>query len=202
MRIYLILLTIILTYSNISFGKAYLRSDFDMNWGVGAIDIKAGKTFSRTMESPSIFQLNYNLNVDGPNLAAIFSITEFLSSTLGTLPYTRLAFGAKWYVLGLNGRRVIYDNQVQGRLYKPAPFIEMTLGISSLAVDAGSDGEFNAALYDIALSAGVEIPIAATWLLIGKFNYLLAIPAAGGENTQALDYSGILMFAGVKTNFF
>ncbi len=191
--------------------EAYLTSDFDVTIGYTDLSIKAGTDFNRTLSSFTFLELNYNLNIAGPSLTINLSFNEIVNSNLGNMPYTRLGLGVRWYPLGLNGQRIILDNQVVAKKWEPSPFMALSAGLASMSVvsTVESDKEhFNAAMVDYFFKFGNEIPIAADWLLIGQLGYLFGSSSAASSDSAinlkntSLQYSGMVIFCGVKLTTF
>lgn len=181
---------------------AHLTSDFDVNVGFTTIDVSIGESFAETLESASSVEFNYNLNVSSWNTALTLSFFEMVETDFGTLAFTRIAAGMRYYPLGLNGGRVIFDNEAEGRIWKTAPYAGLTLGLSNMSVDTG-EKSFNAAAYELGLRVGNEVPIGADWILIGQFTYLMGMKAA--SETQAnrdFSYTGFSLLVGFRLTSF
>jgi hypothetical protein len=196
-------LFLILGCTNVA--RAHLTSNYDFNLGYASYKINAGDDFNRTMDSMSAIEFNYNINIAGPDLAATISLFELLNTDFGPLAFTRLAAGVRWYLLGLNGERVIYDNTVECKLWRSTPFGGFTLGISNLSVDDESEDniDFSAAFIDARVTGGVEVPVAANWILLGQFGYALTL--MGGEETDrvpSVSVNGFTMMAGLRMTGF
>jgi len=186
--------------------NAYLSSDFDVNAGFTSFGINVGDNIQRSLESMSTIEIGYNLIFVGADMAFNFSFQEILQSEFGSLPYTRIALGPRWFPRGLNGRRVILDNQVQGRIWRPSPFIGLQVGLSNLSIQDNTDSQltndFNAAMFDANVEIGVETPITSDWLLVGQFAYVVSILGETGDQRPEISYSGIQIFMGLKFTSF
>ena len=199
-----LIILVILVYSQYSY--SYIKSDFDANWGVSFVDITLDGVGTRSLESYSTIKLDYNLIFSSLDMALVFSMSEMFESNFGTIPYTRFGIGPRWYIRGINGNRVLLDNQVQGRLWKPSPFIGLQLGFGSLSLEDGADvqlkSDFNAAVIDTTLEIGLETPVSANMVFIGHFSYLMSALSSSDETRPALSYSGIQLFVGLKMTQF
>lgn len=186
--------------------NAYIASDFDANWGVSFIDVKVAGIAPKAIESYSTLEIGYNLIFSSINTALNISFMELVNSNFGLIPFTRLAFGPRYYVRGLNGTRLLLDNQVQGRLWRPSPFIGFQLGFSSLSIEDTTSPQFqnnfNAAIVDANIELGLETPISSDWLLMGQFSYLTSVLSNSGDERPELSYEGLQILIGLKITKF
>lgn len=199
------LLTIFLLSLTARPAHGYLTSDFDFNVGFSSFVITVGDV-ERTLESLSTLEFGYNLIYSRANMAFNLSFQEIVSSEFGLLPYTRIAFGPRWYPRGLNGKKIIFDNQVKGKVWRPSPFVGLQGGLSNFSIqdnsDAQRENDVNAAVIDANVEMGVEIPVTQDWLLVGQFSYSLAVVSGGGDQRPEFTFSGIQMFVGLKITSF
>jgi hypothetical protein len=191
--------------------QAHLTSDFDMALGYSSISIevqdRVGVIYSPQLDSESTLEFNYNLNVSGPEISITMSFMEILESEIGSMPLTRLGLGVRWYPRGLNGSKILLDNQVMGRLWGPSPFVGIIFGLSNLSVNdtttlGSSQLGFNAAVIDGQMNFGVEIPMTSDWMLTGRFSLLTSLLSNPNIDGMNLSYSGIQIFVGMKGTAF
>mgnify|MGYP000101850696 CR=1 FL=1 len=180
--------------------EAHLTSDFDVGVGFSSMQVRVGDSFSKTLDALSTLEINYNLLVNEINSSLTLSFMEIADSDLGVLPYTRLGLGLRWYLFGLNGRRVILDNQAVSKVWKASPFLGLSVGLANIALNDG-DQYFNASVMDYMVRAGVEVPIAFDWMLTGQFVYVLGMKTDSG-NGQAISYGGVILLTGLKMSTF
>ncbi len=178
--------------------RAALTSSFDAQVGFLGANISAGQTFNGYLETLNLIQTNYTLHFTGPNLSLNLSFLEVPSSNLGLMPLTRLGMGLRWYFLGHNGARVIYDNAVSGNLWTPTPFIGLELGLSNLTINSESTF-FDAASVDMKLDFGIEVPMDADWILLGQLGFLANVSSFGAESVSSqVSYSALYVQCGFR----
>jgi hypothetical protein len=69
-------------------------------------------------------------------------------------------------------------------------------------LSVGKEEYFNAAMLDLHLRVGVEIPIASDWLLLGQFTYLQGMKSVNPSNNLSVSYDGVIMFVGARLSTF
>lgn len=185
--------------------RAELTSDFDASLGFASLTLTQGSSASlpRTLSTYTAFNFNYALNSPSINTAFLLSFDEFLTSiNLGSVPYTRLGLGARWFPRGVNGSRIIFDDNSEGRLWKAMPFIEVSAGLVSLSVAAG-ESSYNAALLDVRPGVGFEMPLTDDWLFVTHFQYYHSLsfkPPA--DVAKIVTYQGFGIGFGLKLRAF
>lgn len=130
-------------------------------------------------------------------LAYCMSFFEIINSKDGYLTFTRFSLGPRWYPRGMNGGRVIIDNDVQARVWRATPFIGMNLGISNLSVK-----EYNASLIDLTPRFGVEIPLTAKILLLGQFIVSTSLSSSSSGEAKDISYQGSSAMLGIVISNF
>ncbi len=176
---------------------SYLRSDVDFGIGPISLDLKTSD-LTKKLTSPAGFEFNYNLIHDAYKTAYCFSFYEVIKSEDGYLSFTRFAIGAKYYPTGLNGRRVVLDNEVEAKLWKASPYLGLFLGISNTSVK-----EYNASAFDLTPRFGVEIPVTAKLIMLTQFEIFSSL-SQGGPSTGAksFSYSGFAALIGIRVTSF
>ena len=202
----MIVIAFVLSLLSFNTAQGHLTSDFDVNWGASLINVEIGEVGTRSLESFTTVEIGYNLIFASVDTALNISFSEMASSNFGDLPFTRLAVGPRWYIRGLNGTRVIMGDQVQGKSWKPSPFLGLQAGFSNLSMSS-EEGEaanfnFNAAVIDINAELGLETPITNGILLVGQFSYLLSLLSNSEDEATALSYGGLQIFVGIKLTQF
>lgn len=171
--------------------RAYLTSDWDISLGTTSLSYSMGD-LSDSLESATSIEVNYGINSSTLNSALILTFNELLGSGGQQIPFTRISAGLRYYFLGLNGQRWIYDSRSEAKIWRPTPFVGFSLGLSNLSVDS-----FNASFLDTSLRGGVEIPIAADTLLIGQVAIGSSLSSSGEVDT-AVGYQSFSLFAGIR----
>ncbi len=188
--------------------SAHLTSDFDVTSGYLNMEVAAGNDFNQIYDSLFALEFNYCINFSGPNISFTMSFFEVLQSDFGPISFTRIALGTRWYVTGFNGKRTIYDSSTQGRIFKPAPFVGLNVGLGTLAVNtsASLDRDFNATVVDAKGVIGVDIPITFRWMLTGQFGIHTSLLGGSSvtENniSRQASYQGFSMLVGVRAATF
>lgn len=177
--------------------SAHLTSNYDFNFGFTSFEVKAADSFKSTLESPTTIDFNYNLNMSAMKSAFSLSFSEMVTGPAGNLPFVRLGLGYRYYVLGLNGQRIVLDNDTDGRIWAPTPFIGLTFGLATLSIAEGQS-YFNASMVDGTVRLGAEIPIGSSWVLLGQFHYINSLALVGSSTDIDVSYSGIGIFAGLR----
>jgi hypothetical protein len=185
-------------------GLASLASDVSAGMGVGSNTIALTQT-QQTVTSNAILDFSYNAYYTPMRSAFILSFNENLRSNVGNLNFTRLGLGIRWYVFGYNGDRTVFDSNVEGRIFRPAPFLSLTLGGSTLSVpriNSDSRQYFNAMAYDIDIRAGIEVPLNSRYYLVTQLASLSAFPTYNPQTKENLSYQGLNLFLGIKATSF
>lgn len=173
--------------------KAQLISDWDLNLGSSTFTYSLGSEVKNSFETNSHMEISYNLIHRGIHSALNISFSEVLNGDGVSLPYTRFAMGGRYYFLGLNGERTIYDTGAQVQSYKATPFIGINLGLSNLSVPG-----LNATFIDYAFRGGVEIPLTAQVLLVGQIGISSDLLSSSATADNRVQYSTFDLFAGFR----
>ncbi|MBO9666353.1 MAG: hypothetical protein J7501_06020 [Bdellovibrio sp.] len=172
---------------------AYLTSDWDVSLGMSSLKYYFGRLEdSKTLESSTTIEVNYSINNPSINTAFTMSFMEMTEADGMQLPFTRLSFGARYYLFGVNGMRTILDSRTQAKVWRATPFIAANLGLSNLAVE-----KLNASLMDISLRGGVEIPMMSNLLLVGQVALGSSLTSAGDQE-DSIRYELLTLFAGIR----
>jgi hypothetical protein len=189
-----VLLTGLLFYSSQCLSA--FSSSFDVNFGQSSFNAKTSND-TRTIDSFSTIQMNYCLRKPIAGVAYCLEFFELLNSAEGALAMTRMSLGGRWYPLGMNGNKVIIDNDVTAKIWKATPFVGGSLGLTNLSTKA-----YNASLFDLGIRFGVEIPLSPKLLL--NVQYLMNNSTAASAKSEAanISYSGNsailgLLFSGI-----
>lgn len=196
-------LFLLLSISRVAHGE--LSSSYDFNFGFASLDAKTVAT-STNITGEMVVDVNYNLVLASCKCTFTVTMQEFLQSNQGSLAYTRIALGSRYYPFNTNSYRVILDNKTDGRIWRAAPFVGIELGTSSLSVSKADElGRFyNSFGNDIAIRLGNEIPIGAGVILLGHIigsTSLNSSSGSGGSNTQA-SYTGFAILVGFRFSSF
>jgi hypothetical protein len=201
MRISIALMTFLLAFSPFKSLRAHMTSDVDFNFGQSSFQVKYqvnGQDASQTLDSFSTLELNYYLRQASTGIAYSMSFFELLNSQEGLLALTRISAGFRWYPLGMNGSRVIIDNDVVAKFWKPTPFIGLSLGLVNI-----STIELNASLTDLTPRMGAELPLTNRVLLVGQLIFATTLGSSAPSQAKAISYQGqSALFGIVVTNFF
>ena len=162
-------------------------SSFDLSYGVADLSLTTGQTGSvqpalvRTISSQSGFEVDYNVAIFDFKTVLTMSFMEYASSSLGQMPISRVALGASYHFIRVNGQRVLFDNGVESKIWGISPAIELTLGLNKLSInDAGNPGfNFTAALVDLLPRVLLEIPLSSSFLLLIRGGYMFSVSNSG-----------------------
>lgn len=190
---------LLLSFLSVDVARAHLTSDVDIATGYSNIQFQtAGNNVN--MSTLATLDFNYNLNHAAWNSAVILNFTEATVSSQGPLAWTRLGLGLRYYLTGLAGQRVIFDNKVEGKYWRPAPFVGMTLGFSNFSVENidGAAGYFNASTMDANLRAGAEVVLTTNFFLTGQLSILYGFPSNNSKTGKDLSYLGTGVYVGLK----
>lgn len=181
--------------------RGELSSNYDVNIGFGSIDAKTVVT-STTVTGLLFLDVNYNLFLATCKCTFSLTMQEFVSSSQGSLAFTRFGLGSRYYPFNANSYRVIIDNKAEARVWRAAPFIGLELGTSTLSVSkADSLGRFyNSFSNDVAFRLGNEIPIGAGVILLGHIIGAVSLgggTGSGGSGTQA-SYTSFGVLVGLR----
>ena len=163
---------------------AYLTSSFDVNVGQTSFVAKAG-TDTRTIDSFSAVEMNYSLRKSSLGVAYAISFFEIVNSKEGSLAMTCLSFGPRWYPIGMNGNKVLIDNDVVAKIWKATPYLGGSLGITNLSTEI-----YNASMFDLGIRFGVEIPISPKLLLNAQYNMSQSVSSSSKSKDTEISYSG------------
>lgn len=186
------LLVLVLSFLAYSQAHAYLTSDWDVSMGMTSLKYKYADIVDDSLESSSTFEVNYSVNNPSLNTALTLSFSEAAGGGGQQLPFTRIAIGARYYMFGVNGVRVVMDSKSEAKIWRPTPFIAVNAGLSNLAVEG-----FNASLLDLSVRGGVEVPLYSDLLLIGQVALGSSLTSAASED-EAVSYNSMSLFAGIR----
>ncbi|WP_413582469.1 hypothetical protein [Bdellovibrio sp. HCB288] len=171
---------------------AYLTSDWDVSLGLTSLQYDFARLESaKSLESSTTLEVNYSLNNPSINTAMTLSFMEITEAAGLQMPFTRIAVGARYYVLGVNGMRTVLDSRTQAKVWRSTPFVAMNFGLSNLAVD-----KLNASLLDVSLRGGVEIPMMSNLLLVGQVSVGTSLTSSSDEDS--VNYQFMNLFAGLR----
>lgn len=178
---------------------AYLTSDVDFGIGYTNIDLKVTDN-TANLTSLGTLDASFNLNNAAWNSAFTLNVTEAVNSSQGTLAWTRIGVGGRYYLTGFNSQRIIFDNKVEGVFRRPAPFVGVTVGYSNFGIkQLGADvGNFNAACMDFNLRGGAEVVLGEGVLMTGQWSALVGLPVANTTSGKEISYFGFGIYVGVK----
>lgn len=186
------LLCILVALLNSGTIKANLISDWDVSLGSSTFNYQFGSELNESFETNSYIEFNYNLIHRGLDSALTFSFSEVLQGPTSYLPFTRFAIGGRYYFLGLNGERTIYETGISAQAFKATPFVGLNIGLSNLSVPG-----LNATFIDYALRGGVEIPLNSRILLLGQVG-LGGDLVSSGNRSERVSYTTFDLFAGFR----
>lgn len=172
-----------------SLSWALVTSDWDMSLGATSLTYTYDSFIREKVESSSVLEVSYNLNNTSLLAALNLSFTEIFEQ--GQIPYSRIAVGARYYLDGFNGEKVVYESTVQGRRWRTIPFVAMNLGISNLSVEG-----FNASFVDGSLRGGVEVPLFSGVLLVGQVGLSTSLMAS--STVAEVSYNSMTLYAGLR----
>lgn len=186
------------------FSHAALTSDVTAGLAFGSNTVSLTQT-KQTITSSSIFDFSYNIYYSAMRSAFFLNFTESLKSNVGELTFTRIGMGARWYLFGFNGDRMVLDSSVEGRVIRPAPFLSLSLGSTTLSVptlNLDSRQYFNAMSFDLDFRAGIEVPLNHNYYLVAQLGTLAGIPTYNQLTKENLSYQGLNIYAGFKATSF
>jgi len=199
----LILLLILLLSENAFAIKT--ASSFDVSYGLTSLSLVTsqtaaglGQTLNRTISSQTGFEVDYNVALFDYKTVASMSFMQYLTSSLGTSPVSRVALGVSYHFIRVNGQRVLLDNGVEGKIWGISPALEVSLGLNKLSINDANNKDYNftAAMYDILPRILLEIPMSASTLLLVRGGYLLSVSSGG--SLFNIKYSGMVLNVGFR----
>jgi hypothetical protein len=171
---------------------AYMTSDWDASLGITSLQYDfARMEDSKSLESSTTLEVNYSINNPSINTAMTLSFMEITEAGGLQLPFTRIAVGARYYLMGVNGMRTVLDSRTQAKIWRSTPFIAANVGLSNLAVE-----KMNASLLDLSIRGGVEIPVMSNMLLVGQVALGSSLTASSEEDS--VSYQFVTLFAGLR----
>lgn len=163
---------------------ALLISSVDAGLGFSTYKLNySGLTHSMT--STSTIELNYVLKHSALSSAYTLSFMEMLSESNRQLPFTKLAFGYRWYPMGMNGGRLILDQGAIAQVWKATPFALLSMGMTNVSIP-----EFNATLIDTTLGFGAELPLNTQTLIQAQLGLHTGNSTASSQ-ARAISYQGM-----------
>lgn len=170
---------------------AYLTSSFDINLGQSSFNAKTSNE-QREIDSFSTLEMNYSLRNSSMGVSYALSFFELVNSKEGSLAMTRLSFGPRWYPLGMNGNKVLIDNDVIAKIWKATPYLGGSLGLTNL-----STKDYNASLFDLGIRFGVEVPLSPSLLLNAQYIISQSFSSSSKGEASNVSYSGNSITIGV-----
>ena len=169
-------------------------ASFDLSYAIAQLNLSASQVSAAgststtpvgttQLTSYSGLELDYNVAMFDYRTVASFSFMQFQNSNLGNAPISRVGFGISYYLLRINGQRVVLDNQVEGKVWGVAPALELTFGVNKLSVKDPSNAnlDFTAGLLDAVPRLLIEIPLSSTFLLMLRAGTYMTLK---GSTTQ------------------
>ncbi|WP_374076976.1 hypothetical protein [Bdellovibrio bacteriovorus] len=190
------LLVLLCTFLMTAQAQAYLTSDWDVSLGMTSLKYKF-RELDESIESSTTIEVNYSIYQPSVNTAMTLSFMEIAGGGPQQLPFTRIAVGARYYLFGINGLRVVMDSRSEARVWRPSPFVAANLGLSNLSVGESAEESFNASLIDLNVRGGVEVPMLSDLLLIGQVSLGSSMASAGKED-DSVTFNYINLFAGIR----
>lgn len=170
---------------------AYLTSSFDMNIGQSSFSAKTSND-SRTIGSFSTIEMNYCLRNSSMGLAYAMSFFEVVNSKEGALALTRFSVGPRYYPMGMNGNKVIIDNDVVAKIWKATPYIGGSMGLTNISTQV-----YNASMFDLGFRFGVEIPLTPRLLLNAQYGFSESFGSSSVGDAKNISYSGTVATVGI-----
>jgi hypothetical protein len=167
-------------------------ASFDVNYAATALNTQTGSAGTantpRTLTSMSGFEANYNVAIFDYKTVTSLSLMQFENSNIGKVPLTRIALGASYHFIRINGQRILLDNEVEAKQWGISPAIELTIGISKLSINDNGGTVFTASFIDVLPRFLLEIPLSSSFLLLLRAGYLTSV--SGGGSIYSIKYSG------------
>ena len=168
-------------------------ASFDLSYAIAQLNLSAEEATAATSSTGSAagtqltsytgLELDYNVAMFDYRTVASFSFMQFQNSNLGSAPISRVGFGISYYMLRINGQRVVLDNQVEGKVWGVAPAVELTFGVNKLSVKDPTNAnlDFTAGVLDAIPRILIEIPLSSTFLLMLRAGTYITLQ---GSTTQ------------------
>ncbi len=179
-------------------------SSFDVSYGLTSLSLVTTQNTSvavpltRTISSQTGFEVDYNVALFDYKTVASMSFMQYMSSSLGSVPLSRVALGASYHFIRVNGQRVLLDNGVEGKVWGISPAMEISFGLNKLSTNDlnNPDYNFTAAMFDILPRLLLEIPLSSSTLLLIRGGYLFSL---GGDGAIfKVSYSGFAFNVGFR----
>ena len=180
-------------------------SSFDINYcdtNLSLTTLQVGNTLAtplvRSLSSSTGFEVDYNVALFDYRTVASMSFMQYESSNLGPIPLSRIAFGASYNFIRVNGQRVLLDNGVESKVWGVSPSVEVSLGLTKLSIQDPSNKQFNfsAALLDVLPRLIVEIPVNTTIILMLRGGYQFSF--GGSDQFFKIGYTGTTIDLGFR----
>lgn len=177
-------------------------SSLDINYAsanlvLKAIDATGAPNTTRAVESRAGFEIDYNVALFDYKTVASLSFTQFLNSTaVGPSPFSRVALGASYHFIRVNGQRVVLDNQVEAKVWGISPSVELSFGLTKLSINAGRELAFTSSLMDVMPRLNIEVPFSSNVLVLFKMGYYTTL-GSSSTNYKIL-LSGSILEVGFK----
>jgi len=181
-------------------------ASFDVSYGLTSLSLTTQElgtsvsvpSLTRTISSLSGYEVDYSVAMFNYKTVASMSFMQFINSSLGNVPVSRVALGAAYHFIRVNGQRVVMDDGVEGKMWGVSPAIELSLGFNKISInDPGNPSyNFTAAFIDVLPRLVFEIPLSPSFLLVFKGGYLFSV----GSYSDLFDigYHGYTINAGFR----
>ena len=181
-----------------SFDVSYSYLNLGLNTLVGG-----ESTSERSLTSFTGAEIDYNVAMFDYKTVATVSFAQYQTSNIGNRPLTRIALGASYHFIHVNGQRVILDNGVEGKTWGISPALELTLGLSYLSINDPNqqDLSFTSSMFDLMPRFLLEIPASPSFLVMVRLGYLKSF-GSGGASKYNVTYSGFVADLGFKLTTF
>jgi len=179
-------------------------SSFDVSYGITSLSVntaqaaQTGPSLLRTVSSQTGFEVSYNVAMFDYKTVLTMSFMQFETSSLGQIPISRLALGASYHFIRVNGQRTLLDNGVEGKVWGVSPAIECNIGLNKLSInDPANQGyNFTAAMIDVLPRLLLEIPLSSSFLLLLRGGYMASLTNSG--KIFNVSYSGTVFDVGFR----
>ena len=156
-------------------------------------------TKTRTLDSPTGIEIDYNVALFDYRTVATVSFTQFETSNIGSTPLTRVAIGGSYHFFRINGQRVIFDSDVESKVWGISPALELSLGISKMTINDPQDSnfDFSASVFDIMPRFLVEVPASSNLLIMLRAGYYQSITTTRNQFYD-IKAGGLVLSFGLK----
>ncbi len=181
-------------------------ASFDVSYGLTNLTLTTQELNSavpvpaleRTISSQTGLEIDYSVALFDYRTVASMSFMQFIDSSLGRLPISRVGLGVAYHFIRVNGQRVVIDDGVEGKIWGISPAFEVSLGFNKLSISDEKNPSYNftAAFLDVLPRLVLEIPLSSSFLLLIKGGYLFSM----GSYNELFDigYRGYTIHAGFR----